>query len=309
MVLALQAIISPWMTPARAEYRAVHEPSTKNSMTTTLKVPVYAWPRIHERPPKAVVIAVHSFLLDGSRYDALAHHLNERNIIVFALDVRGFGRWQASPVPKDRNPNYPASLKDLNRLAELIKTEYPNTPVICVGESMGSNLLVSFASREENHIDGLVLSSPCAIKKKAFIKPRALLDLVLTILMPWREIDLTTYFEQYTGKQDNVKINNSTRTSMSALDLIRTMRMLSKSLRNADSIPSDLPILIIQGESDRLCQKGKVKNLVAMISSDRKDFIVVPNGGHLFLESGNTQNMVAETVERWIQTQAKSLKK
>lgn len=304
-VLGASLITQIFITlPADAE--TLLNANTKNIYSQTLKIPVHIWPHTYSVKPKAVVVALHSFLLDGSRYSSLARHLNEKQILVLAPDIRGFGKWLLSPVESSRRTNYVQSVVDVENLLNLLHSKYPDTPIICIGESMGSNLLVSVASHNRSHMSGLVLSSPCTIKKRTFLKPRALFDLTLTLLKPWREVNLIPYFESYTGVPDNVKIDEYTRKSMNALDLIRTVKMLSRSLRKADTIPSDLPVLVIQGKSDRLCQKGKVNNLVSRVTSKEKEVIVVQGGGHLFLESSSTQNIVAQTVEQWILTKLKS---
>src|SRR5271168_4183523 len=53
---------------------------------------VYRWsdPTVK---PKAVALIVHGLTLHGLVYDAFARHLAERGVIVYAPDLRGYGRW------------------------------------------------------------------------------------------------------------------------------------------------------------------------------------------------------------------------
>jgi len=53
---------------------------------------VYRWSDTTVKP-RAVAVIVHGLTLHGLTYDAFARHLAERGVIVYAPDLRGYGRW------------------------------------------------------------------------------------------------------------------------------------------------------------------------------------------------------------------------
>ena len=108
----------------------------------TAQAPVYAWLET-EGEPKAVAITIHGLTMHGGVYDTLARRLAENGFVIFAPDLRGYGRWQHYMGKVD----YQQSFDDLVALIEAARAKYPGLPLYCIGESLGADFALKAAAR------------------------------------------------------------------------------------------------------------------------------------------------------------------
>lgn len=97
---------------------------------------------IHHNNPRAIAILIHG-LGGHSRSPyirGLAHRLNTAGYRIAALNMRG-----ASGRPNRRPRTYHSGhTEDLDYLIRQIKTRFTATPIVCVGYSLGGNLLLKW---------------------------------------------------------------------------------------------------------------------------------------------------------------------
>jgi alpha-beta hydrolase superfamily lysophospholipase len=110
--------------------------------------------------PKAVVLIAHGMAEHAARYARFGSELAERGYAVYAPDQRGHGRTAGGD---DRlgwagDDGWNGMLRDLARLAELVRERHPGAPVILFGHSMGSVLAQRFAQLHGAELRGLILS-------------------------------------------------------------------------------------------------------------------------------------------------------
>lgn len=103
--------------------------------------------------PKYVMQIVHGSGEHAQRYDTFAKWLNTKNISVWSFDLRGHGEVENEkgnlgyfgPKTGKKDP-----IEDINYVNKLIKKEYPNTPLILLGHSMGSFLARMYAKKYDD---------------------------------------------------------------------------------------------------------------------------------------------------------------
>src|ERR1700733_16236311 len=78
---------------------------------------VYQWSD-PEVKPRAAAVIIHGLGMHGLVYDAFARHLAEAGVIVYAPDLRGYGRWY-----KEEVIDYNKSRADLLDLVTALKNE------------------------------------------------------------------------------------------------------------------------------------------------------------------------------------------
>jgi alpha-beta hydrolase superfamily lysophospholipase len=120
---------------------------------------VYRW--APDGPPRAVVQIAHGMAEHGGRYARLAGALTAAGYAVYADDHRGHGRTARTPedlgffAPADGWAKCVADLWQVNRR---IAADYPGTPIIFLGHSMGSFLGQDFIAQHGAALAGVVLS-------------------------------------------------------------------------------------------------------------------------------------------------------
>lgn len=269
---------------------------------------VYQWSP-SEKKPQAVVVALHGMILHGLSFESLAKHLAQRGIAVVAPDLRGYGRWyQANHQGHNEMPvlAYDRSRQDIIELIHAVKAEYPDIPLYCLGESLGAGMALFAAAQEPSLVDGLILSSP-AIKRRLNLVPQLMPQIVgdtaKLVANPNRQVDLVPYIKSFASDDprtvaDTVK-DPLVRKKLTVWDLLRTANTIKPTLKYAEKISSNTPVLVIQGSNDKmLCSKSVVELLAHLNCADQtvKWFQI----GHLMLETAYIRPDIMLTVDRWL---------
>ncbi len=100
--------------------------------------------------PKAIFQISHGMAEHGERYSDFAAYLCSKGFAVFANDHIGHGKSVKSDGDLGyfgENGGWNAFVEDERTITELIKKEYPNTPIIFFGHSMGSFIAREYLRR------------------------------------------------------------------------------------------------------------------------------------------------------------------
>jgi len=111
--------------------------------------------------PAGIVQIAHGMAEHSARYARFAKFLNRENIAVYAHDHRGHGLSVDSNglgYYAD-NDGWRKVTDDTREFSQLIREEFPNTPLVLFGHSMGSFISQQYAIDYGSQIDGLILSA------------------------------------------------------------------------------------------------------------------------------------------------------
>ena len=108
--------------------------------------------------PKAVVQIVHGIAEYVERYDHFANYLNTMGIAVVAEDHMGHGKSMLTGTKGCFTGGWFAAVADTYHLLEMTKEEYPDTPYILFGHSMGSFMVRTILEKyPDSGISGAVI--------------------------------------------------------------------------------------------------------------------------------------------------------
>lgn len=120
-----------------------------------------------------VLCIVHGHGEHAGRYSHVAAYLNEKNISVFALDLRGHG---LSKGKRGHTPSYDLLMKDIEEILKVAREHFLDTPMYLMGHSLGGNLVANFMINDiSEELSGFILSAPWF--KLAFEPPKFKLKL------------------------------------------------------------------------------------------------------------------------------------
>ncbi|MGH9550264.1 MAG: alpha/beta fold hydrolase, partial [Terriglobales bacterium] len=263
----LAMVMSLSLTTALGAFTCTPSPAAvvrDNTTPIVEGVPTNCW-QDTARKPKAVVIALHGLVMHGGVFDTIARHLASEGMIVIAPDMRGFGRWIAAGTALDGDAeqpqlDYDRSFKDLSAIVRSTKERYPNLPTFCMGESLGAVIALRAAGEMGDSIDGIILSSP-AIKHHSFVKEIAE-QAGPFIANPFRHVNLIPYIKKFASEDPKIVQgaldDPLVRKRMTALELLKSANAIKPALGYADRVPSNMPVLIIQGNKDRMVKSNAV---------------------------------------------------
>ncbi len=275
--------------------------SDGSSFASLVNVPVYQW-QDKQRSPRAVVLAIHGLTMHGTIFDAFAKNLVSQGAIVIAPDLRGYGAWYKQS--STAKINYQQSEKDLLALTCAIRKRYKGLPLFVAGESLGGSMAIRLAAKHPEVVDGLILSSPAL---KLCCPPKTMVDSLVGLLTPGHELDLTGLMQQRLSEDSQITQEGLTdpliRRRLSAVDLLESCRFIAGTRRYVAMIPARMPVLVMQGEADRIVKPSGALVLDSKLKSVDKTVELLPSRGHILIETQHIHPDDMNTIVSWINSE------
>ena len=207
---------------------------------------------------------------------------------------------------------YSETYKDLLKMTRVVSSNYPDLPLFLVGESMGAGMALHVAGTAPECVDGLVLSSP-AIKRKLNLVPRVVVDLCKFVRHPRSPVDISPYIRKFASEDPEIAelcvVDPMVRKHLSVGDLVRTSREINRNIKFAKSVPPDIPVLIIQGDKDRMVKSNGASLLLSHLRCKDQTMKWFEGRGHILLETPLITDETMSVVEEWINYQAQIRRK
>jgi alpha-beta hydrolase superfamily lysophospholipase len=274
-----------------------------------LSLPVTEWVA-QRKPVKDIIVAVHGLTLYAGAFDSLASHLADRGFSVYALDMRGFGRWRndGTSFGGDSRIHVGQSQIDLVRLVERIRIENPSKKIFFLGESQGANLAMRIVENRPELTNGAILASPC-YRTRVHPSPRWLVDGLKELVDVHRPLNLEPYTRPYltndpllTEKCDNDPL---VVREMTVAELVKCLIENKTAIKNASKLPSDYPILMLAGTKDGVFKSTSLRKEVRNFGDFKQlSLQLLPNKGHLLLEHQPLDTTIGSLIDLWLDKQS-----
>ena len=250
-----------------------------NFLSSDGKTSLHGMAWLPEEQPRAVVQIAHGVAEYIGRYDAFARFLNERGIAVVGHDHLGHGKSLAAgstPVYFGAGNTWQTVVDDMYLLHNRLRQQYPDTPMVLMGHSMGSFLartyLIVYSGTVSAAIimgtgwqGSLTLSGGLLIADLIALKgPDATSDFVTNLafgsynkrIKPKR-----TPFDWLSADTDNVDayIADPLCGQPTTVGLFREMLRgfkFNQRFGNLDKMSHETPILLISGQEDPVGDYG-----------------------------------------------------
>jgi alpha-beta hydrolase superfamily lysophospholipase len=266
-------------------------------------VPVRQWTDKNIRP-RAVVVALHGASRHSGTYQTLAEHLVSLGYLVVSPDLRGHGEWYFSKqaTAKDKMANWDQSTDDVVALIDNLRDKYPRLPIFCMGESTGAAVAIKAAARCPA-INGLVLSAigtrPCVHDV-----PNIVCDAFEGLFDLDKPLDVKDTIIKYSSDDERVRLNAGNDPlvkPMSARELLRTSVLLNHTVANAEKLPAQMPVLMLQGDKDEIVTTSSARSVMRHIASHEKEMLEFPYG-HILLTTPFIHTDVMSEVSDWLRS-------
>lgn len=248
-------------------------------------------------PVKGVLICVHGFGLYSKAFEALAKRVCPKGYPTYSIDARGFGR----NMKTDNTMDFNGSVDDVGQLIKLLRSTYPNKPIVLVGESMGGAMVIKAGALHQNELAGIVASAPGDIRYK-----QTKMDLKVgpkLLLSPNKErawgdelMEMATSNPILIEKWQKDPL---IRQKMAASDLVKFQSFMGKTSDSAKQIHS-MPILFLHGGHDKLMKVKGTVELFNDVPSTRKDLFILGQRDHVMLEEGQFDDKTIRLLETWL---------
>jgi alpha-beta hydrolase superfamily lysophospholipase len=231
-----------------------------------------------ESAPTAVVALVHGVGEHSGRYSRMVEPLVDAGFAVCAYDQRGHGRSDGPRVHIDRWTQY---RDDLAAHLSEVARDFPDTPVIIYGHSMGSLVVLDYLISGSDGLSGAVISGIAIQPVGVGSRFQVLLARTLTGIVPRLSVDLGIKASSLTS--DEVAIEEFERDPL--VTGRATVRWATEGLDTIERIRAGLrdvsmPLLVIHGEDDPLNHVDGARALFEAASHEDKTLRIYPKTLH-----------------------------
>lgn len=290
---------------------------------------VYCWDEVEN--PKAIVHIFHGMAEHAGRYEPFAKYLNSQGFVVFADDHRGHGKTACSidELGYIGKNGFNAIVEDEHIITQLVKSKYPDVPIIILAHSFGSYIAQAFITKHGKEIDGIILSGTSKINmtdvklglilaaiQRAFLGEKKKSNLI-------DKIGFGSYNKRIQKPENKFQwLSRDNNQVQKYIDdpLCGTVfpvgfyyyffKGASKLYRKEKlfNIPKELPTFIIAGEEDPVGGYGKnsrkLYELYKSLNLVNVDIKLYPNARHEIINETNYSE-VYEDINNWLQALTK----
>ena len=262
----------------------------------------FHWPA-GPSPPWAVVVFLRGIASHAGWFGETAAELNHQGIAVYGPDRRGSGR---SGGPRGHLARYERALDDVDQVVHLVASEHRGTPIFLAASSWAAKLAVVYAAQRPGPLSGLLLLGP-GLTAEVKLSPAGQLQvLVGHLVAPMACLPIPLTPEQYTANPpylDFIRADPLRRLEATAQFFWETAR-LDRQRRRA-SARLGLPLLLLQGEDDKMIDVAKTRRWFAQLGVQDKTYRAYPGAGHTLDFEPDRTEYLADLLG-WLSARAES---
>lgn len=256
------------------------------------------------QPLKGLIVTIHGLGLYSGAYQAFGERIQKEGYGLISFDVRGFGSYRNDEVTQKLDLQ--AAVADIQRILREMRSDYPEIPIVVLGESMGGAIALRIASESPNLIDAVVSSVPSGSRYQA--KKTALKVALKFLNQKHEQFDVgTAVVEQATADMDLRDMwegDSQMRMKLSPSELVNFQSFMGDNVKAAAKI-NKTPVIIFQGFSDNLVKPMGTLAIYQAIPTKDKDMIFIGRAEHLIFEQGQFDEIVFKGLLEWINRHAR----
>ncbi|MGD8709937.1 MAG: lysophospholipase [Ectothiorhodospiraceae bacterium] len=245
------------------------------------RLPYWRW-LPEEKPPRAVILALHGFNDYRNAFSGAAPRLAAEGFAIYAYDQRGFGQTSQ----RGLWPGEDRLVADAVSFGRLLRTRYPDAPLMLLGDSMGGAVSVLASQRPEQPFDGSILVAPAVWGKDTMSWPiRAAMWLTVHTFpgSTWtgRSLDVRP--------SDNAEMLRSLGRDANVIKRTRadTIYGLSRLMSDAEAAAGGMHgrVLVLVGKHDEIVPRNASCRFLAGLPNPAANATVAvyPQGYHMLL--------------------------
>jgi alpha-beta hydrolase superfamily lysophospholipase len=259
--------------------------------------------RGEQSPPWAVVIFLHGIASHAGWFGETAADLSHRGVAVYAPDRRGSGR---STGPRGHLTRYERALDDLEQVIQQVSGEHPATPLFLAASSWAAKLAVVYGARRPALLSGLLLLGPGLLPTVNLTPVRWVRVVIGHLTTPTARLPIPLTPELYTANPpylDFIRSDPLRLLEATTRFFWETARLDRR--RGRDSAKLDLPLLLLQGEDDKMMDVAGTRRWLASLDLEDKTYQAYAGAGHTLDFEPDRTRYLTDVVE-WLAVRAAS---
>lgn len=259
-----------------------------------LKIFTRIW-RPENRTARGVVVFVHGFNSHSGYYQWAAEQLVERDLAVYAPDLRGRGRSDGERFYVQKLADY---VGDVDSVVTLARSREPGLPVFLLGHSAGGVVACIYALENQSQLAGLISESfahevpapdfaLAALKGLSHVAPHA-------HVVKLKNEDFSRDPQVVEQMNQDPLIAHEAQSTQTMAELVRADERLKKEFPLIE-----LPLLILHGTADKATKPAGSKRFYEMAGSSDKTLKLYEGHFHDLLNDVDKQ-IVMSDILKWL---------
>uniref|UniRef100_A0A674GS10 Monoglyceride lipase n=1 Tax=Taeniopygia guttata TaxID=59729 RepID=A0A674GS10_TAEGU len=249
---------------------------------------------------RALVFIAHGAGEHCGRYDDLAQKLTGLNLFVFAHDHVGHGQSEGDRMVVS---DFHVFIRDSLQHIDLMKKEHPKLPVLILGHSMGGAISILTASERPSEFSGMLLISPLVVASPEVATPiKVFAAKVLNFVLPNLSLGSIDPNAISRNKKEMESYTSDPLVYHGGMKVSFVIQLMNAIARIERALPKlTLPILVLHGSSDKLCDIRGSYFLMDTVQSQDKTLKVYEEAYHaLHKELPEVSTSVFTEILTWI---------
>ncbi|MEM5947766.1 lysophospholipase [Spirochaetia bacterium 38H-sp] len=243
---------------------------------------------------RAIVFICHGIGEHSGNFVELGGLIADAGYMVIAPDHYGHGQ---SGGKKGYIPSWETFRNEIKLI--LSKENADGMPVILYGHSMGATIVLDYFIRNQENIGGAVVTAP-ALSLDGVSGIKKLLGRFMAKIKPDFQLESgldTSYLTKDKDMMARLFSDPLAHGKATPRLMLEIEEVINYCHENANKI--EKPILIMQGEKDRIVSPEATKSFFSNIKTEDKTLILVPNGMHK-IEHDTEREESIEKILNWL---------
>lgn len=270
-------------------------PEEQLESTDNLKIFVRSW-RPEGRAVRGVIVLVHGFNSHSGYYQWAAEQLVARDLVVYALDLRGRGRSDGERFHVQKFADY---VGDVDSVVARAASLDPGLPLFLLGHSAGGVIACIYALDHQSQLSGLICESfahevpapdfaLAVLKGLSHVAPHA-------HVVKLKNEDFSRDPSVVERMNQDPLIAHEAQSTTTMAELVRADERLKKEFPLIE-----LPVLILHGTADKATKPAGSKRFYEMAGSTDKTLKLYEGYYHDLLNDLDKQ-VVMNDISTWLE--------
>jgi alpha-beta hydrolase superfamily lysophospholipase len=250
-----------------------------------------------EGSPRAVLAVVHGFGEHSSRYGNVVDWFVPKGYTVYAFDQRGHGR---SPGNRGHVDSADEIRGDVRAFLDRVRNEESGKPVFLLGHSMGGLIVLDYVLHDPSKLAGVIASGP--MLSQPGISP-LLLQLSKLLARVWPTLAMDVGLDTTALSRDQAVVDAYVSDPLvhgKTTPRAGGVLMATIDWTQAHAADLALPLLIVHGGADRLCDPAASRAFFEHVTfADKQRFEYESYYHEVFNDVGKER--VLADVEAWLE--------
>jgi len=250
-----------------------------------------------ESPPRAVMLIAHGLNEHCGRYEHLAAYFTDKGFAVYGLDHIGHGK---SSGTRSFAKDFPAFINPILTYLGMINEWQQGLPVYLVGHSMGGLIGANFLIDHQDKVQGAVLSGSLTLLPDYVSDFTIRIGKLLSIVLPKMRL-LSIDANGISRDKAVVKAYKDDPLVYTGKMTARISNVMNDGIARiaAEGSKINLPVLLLHGSEDSLCDPECSEYLHNLISSQKNQLIIYDGVFHEVYNEPE-QETVFNDVLKWL---------